>query len=91
MRGKYPDADKYRYGTSQYKDLELQHVSRIKPAYHQSPDFPLHVAGNKDDVKVRPYPIIDRKNFNTEGKQAMMAKEGQEFKLVQNLRKSAEA
>jgi hypothetical protein len=75
-RGKHPIGDPYRYGTSDYKDLHLQHIGKIKPAYHQSPDFPLHVAGNKDDVKVRPYPMIDSKNYNTDGKKALLAKEG---------------
>lgn len=31
-----------------YKDLELQHIKKIMPAFHESNDFPLKVAGNVD-------------------------------------------
>ncbi len=33
-RGKHPMGDRLRNGTGEYKDLHLQHINKIKPAYH---------------------------------------------------------
>lgn len=60
----------------EYKDLELHHLNKIKPAFHESYDFPLNGAGNRDPKKPRPYPVLQTIGKTEE--QMMIKKKHQE-------------
>ena len=91
QKGKNELAAKLSGQSTEYKDLLIQHVNKIKPAYHQSPDVPLAVAGNKDTYDPKPYPVLDRVRKETEAKDMINARSGEEIKLLQGQHRSAEA
>lgn len=45
-----------------YRDLDLHHLNKIKPAFHESNDTPMGGPGLKEERVSKPFPVMVRKS-----------------------------
>ncbi len=67
-----------------YKDLELHHLNKIKPAFHESNDTPLGGAGMREERVSKPFPVMVRKSVRNSLKDLVLNKSADEQKLLQD-------